>query len=97
MRSWQTSSEKKTLGRSFGYGRSMDTLGSVFGMLAAAGTIVVSGSAAAMTLTRDVYQRLIIMVSIPAVLALPLIAAFVRENAPKATKQRNAQLVPEGL
>ena len=77
------SSDKKTLGRSFGYGRSMDTLGSVFGMLAAAGLVAASGSAAAMVLTRSVYQKLIIMVSIPAVLALPLIAAFVRENAPR--------------
>jgi MFS family permease len=91
------SSEKKTLGRSFGYGRSMDTLGSVFGMLAAAGTIVLSGSAAAMTLTRAVYQKLIIMVSIPAVLALPLIAAFVRENAPRAIKQRTLNLSLKGF
>jgi MFS-type transporter involved in bile tolerance (Atg22 family) len=86
------SSEKKKLGCSFGYGRSMDTLGSVFGMLAAAGMVATSGSAVAMTLTRSVYQKLIIMVSIPAVLALPLIAAFVRENAPRTANPRTLNL-----
>lgn len=91
------SSEKKKLGRSFGYGRSMDTLGSVFGMLAAAGMIAASGSAAAMTLTRSIYQKLIIMVSIPAVLALPLIAAFVRENAPRTGNPRTLNLSLSGF
>jgi MFS family permease len=91
------SSEKKKLGRSFGYGRSMDTLGSVFGMLAAAGMVAASGSAAAMTLTRSVYQKLIIMVSIPAVLALPLIAAFVRENAPRTANPRTLNLSLKGF
>jgi MFS family permease len=91
------SSEKKKLGRSFGYGRSMDTLGSVFGMLAAAGMVATSGSAAAMTLTRSVYQKLIIMVSIPAVLALPLIAAFVRENAPRTGNPRTLSLSLKGF
>ena len=91
------SSEKKKLGRSFGYGRSMDTLGSVFGMLAAAGMVVASGSAAAMTLTRSIYQKLIIMVSIPAVLALPLIAAFVRENAPQSGNPRTLNLSLKGF
>jgi len=91
------SSEKKKLGRSFGYGRSMDTLGSVFGMLAAAGMVAASGSAAAMTLTRSVYQKLIIMVSIPAVLALPLIAAFVRENAPRTGNPRTLNLSLSGF
>src|SRR5450756_1642902 len=90
------SSEKK-MGRSFGYGRSMDTLGSVFGMLAAAGMIAASGSAAAMTLTRSIYQKLIIMVSIPAVLALPLIAAFVRENAPRTGNPRTLNLSLSGF
>ena len=91
------SSEKKKLGRSFGYGRSMDTLGSVFGMLAAAGMVAASGSAAAMTLTRSVYQKLIIMVSIPAVLALPLVAAFVRENAPRTGNPRTLNLSLSGF
>jgi MFS family permease len=91
------SSEKKKLGRSFGYGRSMDTLGSVFGMLAAAGMVAASGSAAAMTLTRSIYQKLIIMVSIPAVLALPLIAAFVRENAPRTGNPRTLNLSLSGF
>jgi MFS family permease len=91
------SSEKKKLGRSFGYGRSMDTLGSVFGMLAAAGMVAASGSAVAMTLTRSVYQKLIIMVSIPAVLALPLIAAFVRENAPRTANPRTLNLSLKGF
>jgi MFS family permease len=91
------SSEKKKLGRSFGYGRSMDTLGSVFGMLAAAGMIAASSSAAAMTLTRSIYQKLIIMVSIPAVLALPLIAAFVRENAPRTGNPRTLNLSLAGF
>jgi MFS family permease len=91
------SSEKKKLGRSFGYGRSMDTLGSVFGMLAAAGMVAASGSAAAMTLTRSVYQKLIIMVSIPAVLALPLIAAFVRENAPRTANPKTLNLSLKGF
>jgi MFS family permease len=91
------SSEKKKLGRSFGYGRSMDTLGSVLGMLAAAGMVAASGSAAAMTLTRSVYQKLIIMVSIPAVLALPLIAAFVRENAPRTANPRTLNLSLKGF
>jgi len=91
------SSEKKKLGRSFGYGRSMDTLGSVFGMLAAAGMIAASGSAAAMTLTRSIYQKLIIMVSIPAVLALPLVAAFVRENAPRTGNPRTLNLSLSGF
>jgi MFS-type transporter involved in bile tolerance (Atg22 family) len=91
------SSENKKLGRSFGYGRSMDTLGSVFGMLAAAGMVAASGSAAAMTLTRSVYQKLIIMVSIPAVLALPLIAAFVRENAPRTANPRTLNLSLKGF
>src|SRR5664279_1370741 len=91
------SSEKKKMGRSFGYGRSMDTLGSVFGMLAAAGMVVVSGSAAAMTLTRPIYQKLIIMVSIPAILALPLIAAFVRENAPRTGNPRTLNLSLAGF
>jgi len=91
------SSEKKKLGRSFGYGRSMDTLGSVFGMLAAAGMIAASGSAAAMTLTRSVYQKLIIMVSVPAVLALPLIAAFVGENAPRTGNPRTLNLSLSGF
>jgi len=91
------SSEKKKLGRSFGYGRSMDTLGSVFGMLAAAGMVAASGSAAAMTLTRSIYQKLIIMVSIPAVLALPLVAAFVRENAPRTGNPRTLNLSLSGF
>lgn len=91
------SSEKKKLGRSFGYGRSMDTLGSVFGMLVAAGMVAASGSAAAMTLTRSIYQKLIIMVSIPAVLALPLIAAFVRENAPRTGNPRTLNLSLSGF
>ncbi len=91
------SSESRKLGRSFGYGRSMDTLGSVFGMLAAAGTIAVSGSAAAMTLTRDIFQKLIILVSIPAVLSLPLIAAFVSENAPRENRQRTLNLSLKGF
>jgi MFS family permease len=91
------SSESKRLGRSFGYGRSMDTLGSVFGMLAAAGTIAASGSAAAMTLTRDIFQKLIILVSIPAVLSLPLIAAFVSENAPRENRQRTLNLSLKGF
>jgi len=91
------SSEKKKLGRSFGYGRSMDTLGSVFGMLAAAGMVVASGSAMAMTLTRSVYQKLIIMVSIPALLALPLLAIFVRENAPRTANPRTLNLSLKGF
>ena len=91
------SSEKKKLGRSFGYGRSMDTLGSVFGMLAAAGMVAASGSAVAMTLTRSIYQKLIIMVSIPAILALPLIAAFVRENAPRTANPRTLNLSLKGF
>jgi MFS family permease len=66
-------------------------------MLAAAGMIAASGSAAAMTLTRSIYQKLIIMVSIPAVLALPLIAAFVRENAPRTGNPRTLNLSLSGF
>ena len=91
------SSEKKKLGRSFGYGNSMDTLGSVFGMLAAAGMIAAGGSAMAMTLTRSIYQRLIILVSVPALLTLPLIAFFIRENAPRASNHRTLNLSLRGF
>ena len=91
------SSEKKKLGRSFGYSRSMDTLGSVFGMLAAAGTVIASGSAAAVALTRPLYQKLILMVSIPALLTLPLIAFFVRENAPQTGNPRTLNLSLSGF
>jgi len=91
------SSEKKKLGRSFGYSRAMDTLGSVFGMLAAAGTVIASGSAAAVALTRPLYQRLILMVSIPALLTLPLIAFFVRENAPQTGNPRTLNLSLSGF
>lgn len=75
------SSSKHELGRSFGYGRSMDTLGSVFSMLAAA-SIVASAGAAAVALTRPMYQKLVLMATVPALLALPLIIFFVRENVP---------------
>ena len=91
------SSEKKKLGRSFGYGNAMDTLGSVFGMLAAAGMIAAGGSAMAMTLTRSIYQRLIILVSIPALLTLPIIAFFVRENAPRTSTHRTLNLSLRGF
>ncbi|MDO9100058.1 MAG: MFS transporter [Caldisericota bacterium] len=76
------SSSKHKLGRSFGYGRSMDTLGSVFSMLAAAG-IVASTGAAAVVLTRPMYQKLVLMATVPALVALPLIVFFVREIAPQ--------------
>lgn len=91
------SSEKKKLGRSFGYGNAMDTLGSVFGMTAAAAMIAAGGSATTMKLTRSMYQRLIILVSIPALLTLPLIAFFIRENAPRAGKQRTLNLSLRGF
>ena len=91
------SAERKKLGRSFGYGNAMDTLGSVFGMLAAAGMIAAGGSALAMTLTRSMYQRLIILVSIPALLTLPIIAFFIRENAPQASNHRTLNLSLRGF
>lgn len=91
------SSEKKKLGRSFGYSNAMDTLGSVFGMLAAAGMIIAGGSATAMVLTRSIYQRLVVLVSIPALLTLPLIAFFVRENAPRTGDHRTLNLSLRGF
>lgn len=91
------SSEKKKLGRSFGYGRSMDTLGSVFGMLAAAATIVAAGQGTATVLTREMFQRLVILVSVPALMTLPLIAFFVRDNAPAVGGRRTLTLSLKGF
>lgn len=91
------SSEKKKLGRSFGYGRSMDTLGSVFGMLAAAATIVAAGQGTATILTREMFQKLVILVSVPAVMTLPLIAFFVRDNAPTGDGRRTLNLSLKGF
>jgi len=73
------SSSLGELGKSFGFHRGMDTLGAVLG-LALAALIVFLVQQAGLELTRDAFRWLVVIGTVPAVLAVIVLAVYVREQ-----------------
>jgi len=76
------SSQARSLGRSFGFHRAMDSAGAVVG-LAAAALIVFILQRSELDLTRHTYQVLVLVAAVPAFAAVVLLMRFVREVAPQ--------------
>jgi len=85
------SSEARTMGRSFGFHRAMDSSGAVVG-LAAAAIIVFILQRSSFDLTRHTYQVLVLVAAVPAFVAVALLWRFVREVAPQGPTLRTAAL-----
>jgi len=77
------SSPPEEMGRSFGLHRGMDTLGAVLGLSAAAVIVYVVQRGGA-ELTRDAFQMLVLIGTIPAVLAVLVLLFLVRDRARRA-------------
>jgi MFS family permease len=78
------SSPPEEMGKSFGLHRGMDTLGAVLG-LAAAALIVYVVQRGGAELTRDAFQKLVLIGTIPAVLAVLALLFLVRDRVRRAS------------
>jgi MFS family permease len=67
------------MGRSFGFHRGMDTFGAVLGLFIAA-VVVYLVQHGGIELTRDAFQKVVIVGTVPAVLAVIVLVLFVRER-----------------
>ena len=83
-------------GRNFGLHRAMDTMGAVLGLAGAAAVVFVV-QRGGVDLTRDTFQMLVLIGSIPAVLAVVVLVFFVRDVSrrkrpqPAATQMQTAR------
>lgn len=71
-----TSAEKR--GKGFGFHRAMDTAGAALGLSIAAALVYLSQKSS-LELSRDTYQQLVLVGTIPAIIAVLLLVFFVRE------------------
>lgn len=76
------STEPENLGRAFGFNRALDPFGAVLALFLAAALLYWS-EANATALTRDIFQKLVLLSAIPGFFVLLLLAFFVREVPPK--------------
>jgi MFS family permease len=70
--------EPRARGLAFGFHRAADTAGAVLGLVIALG-VVWAGQAAALTLTADTFQRVVLVSLLPALLAVVVLALGARE------------------
>ena len=85
------SSPTGEMGRSFGFHRGMDTFGAVLGLSVAA-LVVYIVQRGGIELTRDAFQKVVLIGIIPAVLAVLVLLFFVRERRKEADYESTATL-----
>ena len=83
------SAPPEEMGKSFGFHRSMDTLGAVLGLSVAA-LVVYVVQQGGLELTRDAFQTIVLVGIVPAVLAVLVLLFFVRERGKGAGSESPA-------
>jgi len=79
------STEPENLGKAFGFNRALDPFGAVLALFTAA-AILHWSEAPTVSMSREIFQKLIIISTIPGVLVLFLLAFFIKEVPPKEEK-----------
>ncbi|GAV21692.1 MFS transporter [Carboxydothermus pertinax] len=90
------STEPENLGRAFGFNRALDPFGAVLALFVAA-ALLYWGKTNTTTMTREVFQRLIILSTIPGFFVLFLLAFFIREIPPKGKEIKKLSLSLRGF
>ncbi|GAV26401.1 MFS transporter [Carboxydothermus islandicus] len=79
------STEPENLGKAFGFNRALDPFGAVLALFIAA-AILHWSEATTVSMSREIFQKLIIISTIPGILVLFLLAFFIKEVPPKGEK-----------
>ncbi|MBI2866482.1 MAG: MFS transporter [Chloroflexi bacterium] len=79
------STHQEQRGRSFGFHRGMDTAGAVLGLLGAA-LVILLVQQGGLVLTRDAFRAIVLVGTVPAVLAVIILWLFVRESRPSPSR-----------
>ncbi|NYE57238.1 MFS transporter [Carboxydothermus ferrireducens] len=79
------STEPENLGKAFGFNRALDPFGAVLALFIAA-AILQWSEATTVSMSREIFQKLIIISTIPGILVLLLLAFFIKEVPPKGEK-----------
>ncbi len=83
------SSTPETMGRSFGLHRAMDTAGAVLGILGAA-LVVMLMQQGALDLHRSTFRTIVLVATVPGLLAVLVLWLFVHESKPAEAKPSSA-------
>lgn len=90
------STEKENQGKAFGYSRAMDPLGAVIGLLIAAVVIAFGGQSVG-GMTKPMYQKLVFIATIPALISVLLIIFFIKDSTPSGHKKSLPNLSLKGF
>lgn len=90
------STDKNSQGRAFGFNRSMDTLGSMVGLIIAA-LVVGFGYKGLVALTRGTFQTLVLVAIIPAAMSIMLVFGFVKDTGAGRRPATAPRLSPKGF
>ncbi|MEG6566337.1 MFS transporter [Thermoanaerobacterium saccharolyticum] len=90
------STEKENQGKAFGYSRAMDPLGAVIGLLIAA-AVIAFGSKGIIDMTRSIYQKLVLIAAVPAIISVLLIIFFIKDYSPSGNKKGLPNLSLKGF